>query len=155
VPERLSHERSCRYYYHYLNSWLLTVLRLWSGMCLVKSVSYRSSLIYLEDNARRFCGRTLVAAFAEGVRVTRLQGNKSRRGTSNSSGLRHASLNHTLRYLTVHPVSSPNRKSLVYVSFAACHALLVQGHRPLCATKRLSTDLAVNRIVHSARCYLI
>lgn len=153
MPKSLSQTIvSSGYYYHYLNSWLRTVSRLWFGMCLIKSVFYRPSLIYLEDNARCFCGRTLVATF-EGVRETRLQGNKSRRCLSNSSGLRHASLNHTLKYLTVHPVSSPNRKSRMFRS----RRITRSSSKAIAALHDKTSLYGLCQLIlsYTARCYLI
>lgn len=144
---------SSRYYYHCLNSWSRTVSCLRSGMCLVKSVFNRSSLIYFEDNARRFCGRTLeVTAFAEGVCVKDIYKEINLVGASNSSGLRHASLNHTPRYLTVHPVSSPNRKSRTFHSRRVTRSsskATVTSQRRNVSPRTLQLILS-----YTARCYL-
>ena len=105
--------------------------------------------LYLEDNARCFCGRTLVVTTLAGVRETRLQGNKSRRWLSNSSGLRHASLNHALKYLTIHPVSSPNRKCLVcFVSRLVSRGSSSKAIRCVARQNVPLWTLPVNSIVH-------
>lgn len=71
-------------------------------------------------------------------------------GASNSAGLRHASLNHTAGISHGSPSFIAESK-VSYVSFAAYHALLVQGHRPCFARWNVSPvcrDFAVNPIVH-------
>lgn len=123
-------------------------------MCLVKSVFYRPSLIYLEDNAHRFCGRTLVATYAEGVYACAKHVYKEINlvGASNSFRLRHASLNHTWGYLMVHPVSSSNRKSRTFHS-----RRITRSSSKATAALRDETSHPGFQLIlsYTAQCYLI